>query len=553
MNCNEKPLSILTLPDLCLLQIFYYLPLRDLLKLHKVCFHFRNLQPSAFARIRYLTLIVNYHCINETMHDLDYLLFENRFYSFPYRQNVLNKQIYYPSLHYSANCSNKVSYRQQSQQQYKNRLCLSELCKKQVDFITKRFFNLTHLRLAIIIDFPVTDTNELVSFLQFYSNKLISFNLQCYYRNAFFYWEEIDDNDGDYVNLVELNNLMEDAQVRQQHLFFVHETIEEHDKKLQISKQLFRIVAVVNKMSSLRYLTLDFSNYFISCSLATNFKISLPIIASLKEFFFHSFDNPKFLLDSLIMYGESNGQLEKLGIANDVFRKHDRDYCSRWPNSLSNELGAKFTLIPPIHYPLNQKLIQTFTSLTSVTLKQSRGSVISLSLYYIARSLSCLKQLIHLKIFYDNSQPPLYLDDDRIAKNVRKKISPLEISAKVLEIFFSGKSHRDFYSKYWGLIFPELGVLKIHLTGAWSCKLCGYEHYLSLSTSKQKKCLRKLAQPLWPQWLSSHNYNQKEFQIFAFLSESLEYWPVDRPQANKKKRREERKLSRTLMKLLFIS
>lgn len=304
--------------------------------------------------------------------------------------------------------------------------------------------------------------------------RLNELNVRLYYQNDFYYWSEGNENEQDVIR-------------------------NEYQDQLRsaISEQLYRLIPILNSMIRLRYLSLNYSNYFNGDHTYRNGTIStinLPILGQLVEFYFHSFDHPRILYQSLKEYANQNENLRWLGITNDSSMIH----------------------FPVILLYSKNKLLQ-FINITSLTIKQHRYMAQTepgLTIITLASLLEPLKCLQHLRVTeFVTNLCPLSKDDNR-----QCLISRLT-SIKILEFDFSGISHLDCHSNYFGWIFPSVEILQVRYLH-WRCSVCRFPDLIAnVSEKMQAKCFRRLVEPWWMQCEMLHT-------IYAYVPAHDQYRPM---------------------------
>ena len=255
-------MNITALPDLCLLQIFDNIPPLQLLQIHKICNRFQGLQSASCLRRKSLHVVVN-HCLAS-----DGDLFERTFFAIPYQQELLRED---GSKEYPETLPSIDQYLQYQQLELEDAKTLARI-----------FPNIKHLKMAVILNSRLTDTNDLIYLLNAWSAKLTTLNMCCHYTNNF-YW-------GDLMENLEIN-----ANISAQ-LFLL---LGKWKVYLQLSLNYSKIPECINRMTSLRQLALVFSNYF---TMDNTKPIDLPILKHLEQFYFFSYDHPKMIMNSLKKY-----------------------------------------------------------------------------------------------------------------------------------------------------------------------------------------------------------------------------------------------------------
>lgn len=478
--------TINDLPDLCLLNIYDHLTIVDLLtQIPLVSKRFHSLAKTACFRRRQLALIINHSS------KIDYTkLFTYRFKRIPYESSIVNG----PS-------NNNVEERMICH----STIRLNELNSNIIKHIRNLFPNITKLYLASIIQFAIViETNYLIDLLcsTGWNRQLTYLNVRLYYQNDFYYWSEGNENEQDVIR-------------------------NEYQDQLRsaISEQLYRLIPILNLMIRLRYLSLNYSNYFNGDHTYRNGTIStinLPILGQLVEFYFHSFDHPRILYQSLKEYANQNENLRWLGITNDSYRMNEQmDYFTEYQHQSIDKLFEKFTRTSMIHFPVillysKNKLLQ-FINITSLTIKQHRYMAQTepgLTMITLASLLEPLKCLQHLRVTeFVTNLCPLSKDDNR-----QCLISRLT-SIKILEFDFSGISHLDCHSNYFGWIFPSVEILQVRYLH-WRCSVCRFPDLIAnVSEKMQAKCFRRLVEPWWMQCEMLHT-------IYAYVPAHDQYRPM---------------------------
>ena len=207
-------MNITTLPDLCLLRIFDHLPPSDLLRLDFVCIRFKDLQPAACLRRTSLQIVVN-RDLSADDKNASANLFDRIFFTVPYQEELLDDGQEPENGDADSKTENSKTPALNKYSQY---VQYSHIERNDATNLVDIFPNVKHLKLAIVINYRLSDTDELIYLFSRWSTKLVSLNLVCHYDNNFL-----------------LYDLMEHLEVN-----------------TKISDQLFALVKCINSMSSLK-------------------------------------------------------------------------------------------------------------------------------------------------------------------------------------------------------------------------------------------------------------------------------------------------------------
>ena len=283
-----------------------------------------------------------------------------------------------------------------------------------------------------------------------------------------------------------------------------------------ISSDLFRIVALINRLPQLTHLTLDIHNQ-LTLGIESeeleddnlDVQIELPCLAQLKEFYFYSLNGADSLVDSLLRYAQSNEKLVKVGLRNSIYSAE----CMGKYLEMNSSLLKKFThlnshqiakylknafFLPFCHsnaFHLSRYHLEEFSTKFSSLITLST-TVAQKSIPFLFKSLSKLSNLVDLRL-YIYFEDPSRSNEGKSANENTNDTDPLLESlttVKSLSLYGGISSHKQMLILQPGNTFPSLNEIRVALS-LYGCPDCDYELIGAVSPEKREECYRQMTKP----------------------------------------------------------
>lgn len=410
-------MNLLEFPDLCLLSIFDRLSLDDLLQINLVCKRFDALYKPALNRRRLLVLIPTYKSTKTSFNDI--------FEDFKYSQYSL------PLFNHVTDDEGKPFRNAQPQLKYCLLKC-PELTLEITGKLVELFPNLSSLmifqRCAWQFDLRWT------AFLLNHWKNLVNLKL--------WFWS------------------------------YEYEGYEEGFESWSV-KQYFEVLfQSVNNLKHLKNLDLNLEVPFYSSEQLT---INLPVIGQLEKFIFRSVgfersgsSDVNLPLDSMLSFGESNGNLKEVVLQNYPPMGKLLKFTSQFAKHFSElHLDDEVNMANIADF---NRFCYQFNSLRVLSFRLGDN----LSLPEVCFPLLDLPSLVHLSLVV-NCDVSTSANRDVVRANEPFPVEALPqlSSIKALTLFLTTSSHNDLPSLQLHILFPQVQVILLS-HGSLRCTECGY-------------------------------------------------------------------------------
>lgn len=429
-------------PDLCLLTIFDYLPLGQLLAdVPLVCRRWNALQPSALSRRRSLSLILK----NDKTENISLTS------HFPSFSSSLKTSHFVLQRPLAVTSTNVLAFKNTS---------FSPKTSKEPHRLLRTFPN-GFARLEIVLE---TSTNVvkffLLPLLASWSCRIKSLSVVTSF----------------------------------------YKQINSSAQREDISSKLYNLLQAINSLESLEVLSLHFSDYL---HYTLSARVDLPILKQLRSFTFYSLDRAEVIFDSLRRYADSdNNRLQEITLNQSIFSQEALTIFAQLPPSARSKFSTlKLSFqsylqnVEEVTPTVLRSIAFTFPALRCLSFPLDR----KLSLLDLGRCLanlnSTLSELV-LSLDFTEAKRPSLLAENRTPA---EEVVPLACVTRLSMTLYIDHSHTDAQCAHFGRVFPNLRTLRLDSDHMTACAGCRVDSFRCLEANeeveKKSTCLKKLLEP----------------------------------------------------------